>query len=62
MTPRPGPPYERDEDKRQETLRLRGLDFALVSLTDWGAATHQLSDRDGELRYSSYVPKGNSPL
>ena len=62
MTPRPGPPYEWDEAKLQETLRLRGLDFTLVSQTDWDAATHQLSDRDGELRYSSYVPKGNSSL
>ena len=58
-TPRPGPPYEWDEGKRQETLRLRGLDFALVTRTDWDAATHQRSDREGELRYSSYVPIGD---
>ena len=62
MTPRPSPPYEWDEDKRQETLRLRRIDLAMVSQTDWDAATHQRSDRDGELRYSSSVPKGNSPL
>ena len=27
MTLRPGPPYEWDEDKREDTLRMRGVDF-----------------------------------
>ena len=60
MTPTPHPPYEWDENKRQETLRSRGLDFALVSQINWDTATHRhsppltASDREGEPRYSSY--------
>ncbi len=53
MTPTPGPPYEWDENKRQETLRLRGLDFAMVSRMDWTAATYDRQERNGEFRYSS---------
>ena len=30
MTPRPGPPYEWDEDKRDDTFRIRGVDFLAV--------------------------------
>ena len=56
MTPTPGPPYEWDEDKRQQNSKLHGIDFTLVHRANWGAATHQRSDRQGELRYSSYVP------
>ena len=58
MTPRPGPPYKWDEDKRQETLRIRGLDFVIVDQADWPAAIHHPSDRGGEVRYSSFVPIG----
>ena len=59
MTPRPGPSFEWDEIKREETLRIRGLDFMLVDQADWTAAIHLRSDRDGELRYSSFVPVGD---
>ena len=60
MTPRPGPPYEWDEDKREDTLRIRGgVDFLLVERACWPAAIHLRSDRDGELRYSSHVPVGD---
>ena len=33
--------------------------FLLVERADWPAAIHLRSDRDGELRYSSYVPVGD---
>ena len=53
MTPTPGPPYEWDENKRQETIRLRELDFAMVNAIDWGTATQDRQERGGEVRYSS---------
>ena len=59
MTPRPVPHYEWDEGKREGTLRIRGLDFVIVEQADWTAAIHRRSDRDGEFRYSSYVPIGD---
>ena len=59
MTPRPAPHYEWDEEKREDTLRIRGVDFVLVEQADWTAAIHLRSDRDGELRYSSFVPIGD---
>ena len=43
----------------EDTLRVRGVDFLLVERADWSAAVHLRSDRDGELRYSSYVPVGD---
>ena len=58
MTPTPGLPYEWDEDKREYTLRIRGVDFVIVEQADWTAAIHRRSDRGGEFRYSSYVPIG----
>ena len=59
MTPRPAPHYEWDEGKREDTLRIRGIDFLIVEQADWTAAIHRRSDRDGEFRYSSYVPIGD---
>ena len=59
MTPTPGLPYEWDEDKREYTLRIRGVDFVIVEQADWTAAIHRRSDRGGEFRYSSYVPIGD---
>ena len=59
MTPRPVPYYEWDEGKREDTLRIRGVDFVIVEQADWTAAIHHRSDRDGEFRYSSYVPIGD---
>ena len=59
MTPRPGPPYEWDEDKRQETLSLRGLDFALAYQIDWTSASHQRQERGGEVRFASFRLIGN---
>ena len=56
MSPTPGPPYEWDEDKRHHNIELHGVDFRLVYRANWAAATHRRSDRQGELRYSSYVP------
>ena len=53
MTPTPGPPYEWDEDKRQETLRLRGLDFPMAYQIDWPTATYEQQERSGETRYAS---------
>ncbi len=53
MPPTPGPPYEWDENKRQETLSLRGLDFALVSQMDWETASYRREERQGEIRYAS---------
>ena len=38
MPPRPGPPYEWDEDKSAENLRLRGFSFDLVERFDWTTA------------------------
>ena len=59
MTPRPVPHYEWDEEKHEDTLRIRGVDFVLVEQADWTAAIHLRSDRGGELRYSSFVPIGD---
>ena len=59
MTPRPVPYYEWDEGKREDTLRIRGVVFVIVEQADWTAAIHRRSDRDGEFRYSSYVPIGD---
>ena len=59
MTPTPGLPYEWDGDKREYTLRIRGVDFVIVEQADWTAAIHRRSDRGGEFRYSSYVPIGD---
>ena len=56
MIPTPGPPYEWDDGKRHETLRLRGIDFALAYEINWNIAKHQRSDRLDEPRYSSLVP------
>ena len=56
MTPTPGPPYEWDEDKCQQNIELHGIDFTLVHHANWAAGTHRRSDREGELRYSSYIP------
>ena len=56
MSPTPGPPYEWDEDKRHHNIGLHGVDFTLADRANWAAATHRRSDRQGELRYSSYVP------
>ena len=53
MTPAPSPPYEWDENKRQETLRLRGLDSARASEINWHTATHRRQEREGEVRYAS---------
>ena len=51
--PTPGPSYEWDEDKRQETLTVRGLDFAQVDQIDWDTATYDRIERGGEIRYAS---------
>ena len=59
MTPTPDPPYEWDENKRLETLRVRGLDFALVSQIDWTIATYERQERGGEIRYASLTPIGD---
>ena len=59
MTPTPGPPYEWDEKKRQETLRLRGLDFAMVNDIDWDTATHRRRERGDEVRYASLAMFGD---
>ena len=59
MTPRPAPHYEWDEEKREYTLRIRGVDFVILERADWTAAIHRRSGRDVELRYSSYVPIGD---
>ena len=47
-------PYEWDEEKREETLRDRGIDFTLMDYFDWATALTQRSDRQGESRWSSY--------
>ena len=72
VTPIPHPPYEWDENKREDTLTLRGLDFALVTQIDWGIATYRRDERQGEVRYASlaliadrlhhivWTPRGNS--
>ena len=59
MTLGPGPPCEWDGDKREDNLRMRGVDFLVVEWADWPAAIRLRSDRDGELRYSSHVPVGD---
>ena len=46
--------YEWDENKRSETLRERGIDFASMDYFDWETAIHQRSDRGGEERWSSF--------
>ncbi len=38
MTPRPGPPYEWDQDKSAETFRTRGFSFNLIQRFDWNGA------------------------
>ena len=55
MTSPPFPPYQWDENKRQETLRIRGIDFILVEQADWSTAIHHRQERAGEIRYSSYT-------
>ena len=47
----PGLPYEWDEDKREYTLTIRGVDFVIVEQADWTAAIHRRSDRGGELLF-----------
>ena len=59
MIPAPGPPYEWDENKRQETLRLRGLDFAMASQINWNTATNRRQEREGEVRYASLAMIGD---
>ena len=34
----PRSPYEWDENKRQETIRVRDVDFMLVDQADWSTA------------------------
>ena len=46
--------YEWDENKRAETLRERGIDFASMDYFDWETAIHQRTDRGGEERWSSF--------
>ena len=59
VTPTPGPPYEWDENKRQETIRLRGLDFAMVNGIDWDTATSRRRVRGDEIRYASLAMLGD---
>lgn len=53
VIPTPRPPYEWDENKRQETLIIRRLDFAQVSQIDWNTATYERVLRGREVRYAS---------
>ena len=55
MTAGPLPPYQWDENKRQETLRIRAIDFLEVERADWSTAIHHRQERFGEIRYSSYA-------
>jgi uncharacterized DUF497 family protein len=50
--------FEWDEQKREETLRERGLDFASVAEVDWDVAVTDEDDRAdyGETRFASLVP------
>lgn len=49
---------EWDEDKRQQTLRERGLDFADVALVDWDEALTLEDTRQvyAEQRFITYAP------
>ena len=49
---------EWDDDKRNETLRERGLDFADVATVDWDGATTMEDIRQPypETRYVTYAP------
>ena len=38
MTPRPGPPYEWDENKNQLNFQRRGFGFGLIHNFDWNTA------------------------
>lgn len=55
MTPQPFAPYQWDENKRQDTIRNRDIDFMLVAQADWSTAVHHRQERAGEIRYSSYA-------
>ena len=46
--------YEWDEEKREETLRERGVDFAMMDHFEWDTALTRRSDRYDEVRWSSY--------
>ena len=46
-------PYEWDEEKREETLRTRGIDFDSMEYFEWDTALTRQSDRTGETRWSS---------
>ena len=46
-------PYEWAEEKREETLRVRGVDFDSMDHFDWDTALTRQSDRTGETRWSS---------
>ena len=39
MTPRPGPPYEWDENKSLSNLQTRGFGFDLIRHFDWNTST-----------------------
>jgi uncharacterized DUF497 family protein len=43
--------FEWDENKREETLARRNLDFASVEYLDWDTAVYERSDRYSEVRY-----------
>ena len=47
-------PYEWDDEKREDTLRTRGVDFESMEYFDWDTALTYRSDRHGEVRWSSY--------
>ncbi len=48
MTPTPSPPFEWDEDKRQQNIELHGIDFTLAHHANW--ATRIISLRKANIR------------
>ena len=43
--------FKWDENKREETLARRNLDFASVEYFDWDTAVYERSDRHSEVRH-----------
>ena len=54
MTPRPGPPYEWDENKSRSNFQTRGFGFDLIQRFDWTTAVswHDLRIVEEERRVS----------
>ena len=57
MTLRPGPPHEWDEDRREDTLRIRGVDSLLVErMKEAGASGRKIAQILGSTKRRCGTP------